>query len=546
VLDQNGYAASANDGRSEMWTFRYGDAPTATSEEPALTLLVLNSDADDDAGDASADPTEPAEYEDNFEDICYNWGAQPPARMRIDIQGKGAFPRRMVLNNAYLVRRNIEHGTHTRPQWAIYGDDPGLDRKVMLVGDCWGSDFQLTRKRWLGTRPLADAEELGDWIPKAGSDGNSIGKLKFGARIFSWFEEEVGEKEALTQIHAFLEHHEFEVKPGVNFFGVMDADQSALWGLLSRLGFDADDEVELSGFIGLNSEYGAKFSFGTEQGLAAGLEAEAELLLLSSKVMKEFHNSPIASLDLGIEWGFGVAAEAETGQTENSGSIGIESAIKLFMTLTDKHEDEWTGEVAFGIEVERNEKGETEAELTLPSITLKSEIAWQPWPDVEFELGRPELELKFAKAIAGEDKGKGVSFEGTIQGAVVLFDEEIGTGAFSFERAGNTTTGKRAVENAEEKIKESKAALAKAETKKDSVAAAKAKESLAKGEEQLATAQKTLEYETAQQAQAKKHNTTYKPPVAKGEWDFKLTVGIGNLSLFNLIDLIHKARLAAQ
>src|SRR5690606_2594614 len=119
-------------------------------------------------------------------------------------------------------------GTNGRRTWAIYGNDPGRDVMVMLSGDC-GIRNNRTRRRWVGTRPISDTEELANWLP-ASEDTHTdpIMRFKFGVRIFSWFQEKAG-KDALTPVKEFLEDREIEIKPGVNYYGVVDLQAFRLW-----------------------------------------------------------------------------------------------------------------------------------------------------------------------------------------------------------------------------------------------------------------------------------------------------------------------------
>ncbi|HEX6066834.1 MAG TPA: hypothetical protein VFZ04_21510, partial [Longimicrobiales bacterium] len=234
VLDQNGYAAATNDGRSEIWTFRFDDdEPVANSGQQTVRVLVMNTDVDDAA--ESGESTDLATYGSDWDDICREWSNYVDLALKIDVNGKKAFHRRISLNDAILVRDTVP-GTYGRRQWAIYGSDPDTDSMMLLSGDCIGWNDAITRRRWVGKRSLSDSEELANWIPtdNPAENPDSLAKLQFGVRIASWVEEDAG-KDALPAVKAFLEDHEIELKTGITHFGILDARQTWLWSILDLL-----------------------------------------------------------------------------------------------------------------------------------------------------------------------------------------------------------------------------------------------------------------------------------------------------------------------
>ncbi|HET9440211.1 MAG TPA: hypothetical protein VFO52_08565, partial [Longimicrobiales bacterium] len=299
VLDQNGYAASANNGQSEIWTFRFDDEqPNANASDQPVRLVVLNSDEPDSV------------FSDGWDEICTSWQQVVDLDLRTVVNGQWFFPGRFDVSDARLVRADTVAGTYGKRQWVIYGTDANSADMVLISGDC-GFSGENTRKRWLGRRAASDAQELANWVPEGtgAEHTDALSKLQFGVRIVSWFEEEVG-TDALAPVEEFLEHHELEVKTGLNVIGIIDARETALWKVLGRLPYaDGRAEIELAGFIGAHVEVGGEVSLGTE-GVEAGLEAEADVLVL--RAMLPEYALPydfFKTIRAGIEFSLGGAAE---------------------------------------------------------------------------------------------------------------------------------------------------------------------------------------------------------------------------------------------
>ena len=540
VLDQNGYAASGNDGRSEIWTFRFDDEEPAVHGE-TVNVLFVNTDAKGDAVNR-------ADYSGSLEDICAKWGQQLDLSVAIDITGKRAFPPSMVLNDAHLVRADTVAETHGRRQWVIYGQDPGRDVAVMLSGDC-GVDNETTRRRWVGRRPIADAEELANWIPTSQplAHQDSLAKLKFGVRILSWFQEKAGEK-ALAPVKEFLEQREVEVKPGVNYFGVLDARQTAIWNVINVFPFDEGDaEIELEAFLGVDAEYKASVSFGSEKKWAVGAEGEVDMLVLHATMPeRRLPNDLVRTVRFGAEIAIGIAGEAEASQKDSEAKASVQGAIKLIVTALvtarDKKGVEWEGELELPFALERG-GGKTEKKFE-PTLTLKSEFAWPPGEDVDLKIGHPELEIKISEELGNLMKSNmRVGLEGTLKGALILFDEDVATVGVTLERKGDKTRAAKLVELGEELVKSSQAALDNAKKTGNAEEIAKYERTLEKSKRLLKRNEEALKLE---EAEAKKLGSAYKPAVAKGETHWKASLELGNMSLVNLLDLIQKIGLAVK
>lgn len=526
VLDQNGYAAATNDGRSEIWTFRFDDdQPNANASDQPVRLIVLNSDEPDSL------------FSDGWDEVCTKWNQVVDLDLRTVVNGRRFFPARFDVSDARLVRADTVSDTYNKRQWVIYGTDASAADMVLISGDC-GISGENTRKRWLGRRAASDAQELANWVPAGtgAEHADALSKLQFGVRIVSWFEEEVG-KDALAPVKEFLEHHELEVKTGLNIIGIIDARQTALWNVLGRLPYaDGRAEIELAGFLGAHVEVGGEVSLGTE-GAEAGVEAEADVLVL--RAMLPEHALPydfFKTIRVGIEFSLGAAVEVEHISQPTDVGTSAGAAWKLILELEDKNDEKWSGELELAGNFDREDGIEIE-----PVLTLKSEVAWQPWHDVEFEIGHPEIEVKLTRNISNTDSSVGTEWEAGAKGAAIFLDEEIGTLGISFGKAYDSRAEKL-VELAEETLKKSKAALEKAKAGGDAEAIAKAETNLGKSERLVERNKKAKQLED----DAKQKSSVaqgYKQPMV-GKTFFKVTLGLGDMSISKYLDLIQKIGLA--
>ncbi|HET9440759.1 MAG TPA: hypothetical protein VFO52_11335, partial [Longimicrobiales bacterium] len=473
-------------------------------------------------------------FSDGWDEICTSWQQVVDLDLRTVVNGKWFFPDRFDVSDARLVRADTVSGTR---QWVIYGTDAGSADMVLISGDC-GISGENTRKRWLGRRAASDAQELANWVPEgSGAEHtDALSKLQFGVRIVSWFEEEVG-TDALAPVKEFLEHHELEVKTGLNVIGIIDARETALWNVLGRLPYaDGRAEIELAGFIGAHVEVGGEVSLGTE-GVEAGLEAEADVLVL--RAMLPEYALPydfFKTIRAGIEFSLGGAAEMEHISQPTDVGTSVGGGWKLILELKDRKDKKWSGELELAANFDREDGIEVE-----PVLTLKSERAWQPWDDVEFEVGHPEIEVKLTRNISNTDSSVGTEWEAGAKGAAIFLGEEIGTLGISFGKAYDSRAEKL-VELAEETLKKSKASLEKAKTSGDAEEIAKAERNLAKSERLVERNKKAkqLEDDTKKKSSV---SQGYKQPMV-GKTFFKVTLGLGDMSITKYLDLIQKIGLA--
>lgn len=565
ALDQNGYAASANDGRSEIWSFTYEDATSPIRPpiaEEKVRLVVVNSDAAD--GESAVVRAAPEDYPDTLAEICTNWGQDVSISASTIIEGRTAFLDRIELTDARLVRADTLTGTNGRRTWAIYGNDPGRDVMVVLSGDC-GVGNNTTRRRWVGTRPISDAEELANWLPASDDTHvDSIMRFKFGVRIFSWFQEKAG-KGALTPVKEFLEDREIEIKPGVNYYGVVDLQAFRLWPLVSWIGpvEDGGGEVEFTAFAGADTKLSGNVSFGSEDRWAVGANGEAEVLLITAALPElGFPTSPIRKTRLGFELAFGISGDLgyDLGRTASSdttkGALSTGREITLVGRVVGEAETanriKWKIEYETPIPLLAWLKGQPDTAVnatTEHTVTVSTNAKWQPWSDVEVAIGEPSLKIKATPLKNAADPTMHGGLEGTLSGSLIMFDEKVATisGTYGRKADKRVIQAQHLVTLGHDLVDKSRADLRAAEAAGDTARIARAKASLERSERLLKRNADALAAEDAAAKKAKESNTAAPARTAttvRSDTYWKVKLSVGNMSLVNLLDLIQKFRLA--
>lgn len=548
ALDQNGYTASANEGRSEIWTFRYDDTPAPPTPPVTTIALSVRNDVESDAGTTGAEPTVTG-----LPAVCRTWeSADPIDGVVYPLQSAFAFPRVLDVD-ATLVRDTLPE-SNGRRVWALYGSN---DRHtVMLSGDC-GVFNQETTPRWIAIRTAGDAQELHDWIPSDTawdpSRGEADAKLKFGVAVLSAFEETVGgTTEGVRPVQEFFEGHEVEVKPGLTLFGVLDARLLGVWPVLEALGHDATTaEIELQGYAGLNSTYSAEGRLGSDQ-VGGGIGVTQEFLTLRAAMPERvIDTGPIRSVRTGIELSFsdsvaaGATVDPYMAETrfKESNDASLHLAAKLTVDVVTTRDITWIGALEFDFNLT---EGFTEG--AAPTLRLTTDHAWQPWEEVDLQLGNPELALGINDGLIAALKARDAQklhADLTLRGSLIAFGEDLARVAVTFGRhAANDSSMSRT------------AARIEAAALLDSIAVARMNEATARGDTAAAASwrQKHRDHVT-DMGDWKRQLRTDSAAVAAGrggekrataanpdaEWYWRASLTLGNMSFMNLLDLAGNA-----
>ncbi|MBR9990784.1 MAG: hypothetical protein KFH98_13570 [Gemmatimonadetes bacterium] len=564
VLDHNGYAAAANEGRSEIWTFRYTDEIAVNTETPSsrVSLSIVNTRATD--GGAAPDGTGDA-------GICENWeSADPIDGFVYPLASNWAWPGLARVDSATLVRDTVRD-SNGRRVWAMYGSTS--KHMLMHVGDC-GMSNRSTRTRWTAIRTLGDAQELQSWLATDTTEflsrGEADAKLKFGVAILSYFEDTPGDEESLEAVNRYLEGHELEIRPGLNLFGVLDARLLKVWPLLEGLGHDANTaEIELQGYAGLSTTVSAEGVIGNET-TGANLGATQEFLVVRAAMPeRRFDGGPVKSLRTGIELIFGdsmgISADAnEAGRLERGQDFSLHPVIKLTVTMVTQRDEAapeitWDGalEIDIGIDVL-----DSYAVDTKPTLRLTTDHAWQPWEAVDLALGNPEVAFAINdglfNAIGSRDVQQ-LDADLTLRGSLILHDEDIAKVAVTFGRHANdpqkywqSQVG-RSAEDLTRNIhmlsdlrRQEDAARARGDT----AGVNEARRRYAEVDQVVTQARTQLRRDSVILAGYDKRyaegNRAVTQEVEKGKWYWKASLTLGNMGLADLLDLIRDIGLAAR
>ncbi|HEY0809369.1 MAG TPA: hypothetical protein VGD49_04370, partial [Longimicrobiales bacterium] len=404
VLDQNGYAASANDGRSEIWTFSYDDGspqlPTPSSGQKVI-LSVYNTKDDADKFDQIWGDT----ITSGLWKICSTWDTGKLDRIIFPVISQFAFSDSMAVQ-ALLVRDTTDDGQRS---WALGGAME--THTVMLAGQCAGNK---TVPHWVGVRTRGDSQEVGDWLDTeldasvpdsvTVTDSDTAGAvLEFGVAIFSLFGEEVGGSDSPEVVQAFLEGHEIELKTGLNLYGVIDLRQFPnLWSrVFSHFLDDDEHELELQGFAGFNQtmavRLGARGQFASEwPGVGADVSHTREWLNLRGTLpAKKFDNAAIKSIQYGVELTYGDSIAYGLGGNLRAGaSRSYDLVLKPTLEVVTSDDVTWTGTIEMDAGMSWSGKNPFSGENKL-TLRVKTDHEFQPGllDGSACAIGHPEVAL---------------------------------------------------------------------------------------------------------------------------------------------------------
>lgn len=554
ALDQNGYTAAANDGRSEIWTFRYDDG-TGLPTDGRGTRVALTLDAETDLSDDSEESTT-----NGLLRICSTWDS--PERFEgIDfpIMSGFVFPVRITLPTALLVRDVLPDGSRA---WAVTGATSG--HVAMLSGTCAGA---VTVPRWVGIRTADDTQELTQWLltDAVPGDTETGAKLEFGVAILSLFEEEVG-GDALDVVRAFLENHEFEVRPGLNVFGAIDAREIPwLWSLLDGAYDDDEHELELQGFVGVNRSYAlrlgahGRFTNRTEEN--PGFEPQGEVSIQTERLVlraalpkKTFDGAGIKSMQWGLELSVGDSISLGAGRDVRAMSTDI--IPKIFVDIVDGRDIAWTGtlELVIGLDwKEMTRKGRVQRPDFKGTLRLVSDHEWQPGilDGSDIALGHWEVFLDLNELHFPLSAGLDIDLNG--RASLIAFGEDVATVHVTLGRHGGQSHAELAQESyardstyvaaGEALVEEAQARLRRATERNDTAGARIARQDLERREADLevsrALARSSQSRRSMQQSAAAALERRNRPaPRADGSFFWEASVAFGNMSIVDFLALL--------
>lgn len=315
ALDQNGYAASANEGRSEIWTFRYDTSPPIPVGPVATTFSLFNTDPDAQArstagasGDAAGDGSD---SEASLQAMC---AGQSPSVFGLSVRAPLGFPA-FRDSPATLF-------TDSAGSWWVLTSSERSGRQVLLHGDCEGL---LGGLQWVASRNPGRGQTLSDWLAVSTQPGG-VESLDFGMFVLAIEGGEVTAPAEFREATDFLDGHRIEVMRGLNAFAVLNLQEQAFWPAFQAMGYD-QRQIEIQGFAGFNSEVSVGVGGAIGGGSAKGevdLETEATFMRFRVALPERTPIGPlgrlIESMRLGIEFDVKREMDLAAGVTGNADS----------------------------------------------------------------------------------------------------------------------------------------------------------------------------------------------------------------------------------
>ncbi|HSA54736.1 MAG TPA: hypothetical protein VLE53_03490 [Gemmatimonadaceae bacterium] len=270
ALDQNGFPPSANNGSSEIRTFRFDDGTGVNAGMRTEISLSLANSLDHDSTDVTEPTTRTTPVD--IGELCSMWD-NPPTEVSISSASPIGL-RRFAGQPAVLFRDSAA------TKWWIATKNRSGRRSVLVGGDCDGIRGN-TRTRWVASKDSALQARISGML-KASPGGMgrpiaSIDTVAFGMVVLALGDETVEVPSAFPEGQAFLQDRTLDAKMGLNLYTVLGLQEWALWPLFQRIGF-TEKEIALTGFLGWSSEWHIGYARGADAG--TDLSSERDFLVL--------------------------------------------------------------------------------------------------------------------------------------------------------------------------------------------------------------------------------------------------------------------------
>lgn len=336
ALDTNGYPASANDGRSEIWTFQVDEPEPVAPQTNAVLLSVVT--VDPETGSSESDVV-------GLEDVCRLWDTEPTA-ITLPVSVDPAFGPGVSRDTATFYR------DPSSKAWAAVTRRSRLS--YLLYGQCDSGAGRLSGLQWIAVRRSGTLGDLLDGAPIAPGPATELG-LRYGVVILSLYPTSTEVPETFTAARDFLDYREIDLRPGLNLFGVVDLREHALWPVFEALGY-TDKYVELQGFAGIDASWSVGGRVGrTEDDRPEGTtdaagEASVERTLLYLRaalpekpplMFRNLFETSQAALELEVK-----DSTSYTAGTQGAGSdASLDLVLSATLTLTTPGGIAWTGSI---------------------------------------------------------------------------------------------------------------------------------------------------------------------------------------------------------
>ncbi len=352
ALDQNGYPASANDGRSEIRTFKVGEPVATTTSEDSLTLTLVN-EAGTRADSSSSAAT-------GLDGICSFWQKAP---------GEFSNPVLTVPMNVPSVFGGLAGDTIYRGHATFYRDPASGSWAIvtkrarytyLLRGECGGL-APLGGLQWIAVRRSGKLGNLLDGQPLAPTPASDLA-MRFGVVIVSLYPTTTELPASFTEARDFLDYHDIDIQPGVNAFAVVDLKEHRLWPLFQALGYGRKS-VELQGFLGVNTAWsiGGRITRASRTKGSVEISAQRTFLDLRASLGERRPTGVLARWFATSQVGLEFVAQDSAAYRAGSGGTGSRAALDLILqavlTMTDSAGRQWHGSIGVDLTQEHQAPG---------------------------------------------------------------------------------------------------------------------------------------------------------------------------------------------
>lgn len=324
ALDQHGYAASSNDGRSEVWTFRFGEGRGATPVSRPMTFALFNAydapsgDQAADAGTRNAPAGSPTSY--GITGICSNWGTAPDT-LQLGVNAPFGF-NPLQADRASFYREMLADTAEPNKWWVFAQTSSG--RSVLLHGDCTTGRF-LSGFQWIAIRKYGRNQNINDWLG-TGTANRAVQSVEYGLWVMALHGGTVSAPALFREGSEFLGGRDIEIARGLNGYAEINLREGPLWAMIEPLGYE-NNRITLQGFVGLDVERSIGVGMGDRY--EASVDQQRSFLKLSAAFPERVPFGPLARLASSMQLSLEFEIQDSTGVNVTRGdSGGVASSTK--------------------------------------------------------------------------------------------------------------------------------------------------------------------------------------------------------------------------
>ena len=409
AMDQNGYAAAANGGSSEIWTFTYNDASNVETRPATLAPSTLTVQIAKPAQDSSTGAGARINAAMNALCATSDQWASGAVDSVLRLSVLAPFFRPDTLSVSVYFATDSSSILGPSQQWAITGASKTRNWEYFARGDCEGASDStglagsIARLHWIAVRPKT--YRFSDYVAQAfgwdrsdtTADHQGI-ELSFGTGILSLSSTTVGDDQLFPAEGDFFDGNNIDVLPGLNAYGIVWLPEGSIWDWLKQWGWD-DNKFDLRGFVGManNVTVGGGIAGGEESvGGEAHATIQQKFLVLRIGFPKRTPQllSFVRSMQAGIEFSVEDTLTAGRGSaSETKAGLDLIPKFTWDWDINDDVSIQWSGGFDRNIEADSKEGVSKKVDLVL---TGECDCKWEsPFGRGDWWIGNPKLELHY-------------------------------------------------------------------------------------------------------------------------------------------------------